>query len=366
MSSPHTEAVVDEIYACLVGRTSWESFVGNLAARVPGGKASLFCYNPSKKKGIFNLASPMDEADAVSFRDYYVNVNPLTPPVLERPVDLGTVADALCAREIFVNSEFYNDYLRPQGIESVVGVTAIRDPSCSFFLIGFTGQADGNENEPLARMFGDISPHLRRAFSFYRRSVAREAIGPVGHSILDAISAGALVVNEDRMVTAASPAAREMMMDGTSIRTLGRSLRLKVPGADDALRLMCRRDYVGPKTLTFVSRTERITLVSIEKDPVPAFFEGPSILVLIEPMARKLQATDIEDVGKLFQLSGAEQRVVLGLIEGLSARMIAERHGISVETVRTQIKHIYAKTESNSRVDLIRKLQGLALHGPLG
>lgn len=208
MTPAQTERIVDDIYGCLVGRTSWKSFVDYLAACVPGGRASLFSYSPSEKKGIFNLASPMDEADAISFRDYYINVNPLVPPALERPVDLGTVADALCAREIFLNSEFYNDYMRPQGIESAVGVTAIRDPSCFFFLIGFTGQADGNENEPLARRFGEISPHLRRAFSFYRRSVAREAIGPIGHSILDSISAGAVVVNEDRMVSAARlPAA---------------------------------------------------------------------------------------------------------------------------------------------------------------
>lgn len=366
MSSPQTEAVVDEIYACLVGRTSWERFVGNLAARVPGGKASLFCYNPSEKKGTFNLASPMDEADAISFRDYYVHVNPLIPPALERPVDLGTVADTLCARDVFLRSEFYNDYLRPQGIESAMGVTAIRDPSCFFFLIGFTGQADGNANEPFARMFGEISPHLRRAFSFYRRSVTREAIGPIGHSILDAFNAGAVVVDEERMIRSASPSAREMMTHGVGIRSHGRGVRMALPRANDALRLMCKRDYTGPKTLAFTSRTERVTLVSIRKDPLPAYFEGPTILILIEPLARELQASDIEDVGRLFQLSAAEQRVVLGLVEGLSARMIADRHGISVETVRTQIKHIYAKTESSSRVDLIRTLQGLAVHGPPG
>lgn len=58
-------------------------------------------------------------------------------------------------------------------------------------------------------------------------------------------------------------------------------------------------------------------------------------------------------------LTEKEKEIVLDLVDGLSYKMIADRQNITIETVRTHIKHIYNKLHVHSKADVIRKsLQG--------
>ncbi|MBP7513852.1 MAG: response regulator transcription factor, partial [Flavobacteriales bacterium] len=60
---------------------------------------------------------------------------------------------------------------------------------------------------------------------------------------------------------------------------------------------------------------------------------------------------DIPDFG----LSPREKDVLSGLVDGLSYKMIAERFGISFETVRSHIKHIYEKLHVNNNTEAVAK-----------
>lgn len=56
-------------------------------------------------------------------------------------------------------------------------------------------------------------------------------------------------------------------------------------------------------------------------------------------------------------LSRAEQRVCRLLADGETAGMIAERLGLSVSTVRSHLRSIYAKTETTGQINLISVIQ---------
>jgi DNA-binding CsgD family transcriptional regulator len=48
---------------------------------------------------------------------------------------------------------------------------------------------------------------------------------------------------------------------------------------------------------------------------------------------------------------------VQGIVAGLSYKLIAERLGISLDTVRSHIMHIYRALKINSKSELVRKIQ---------
>lgn len=52
-------------------------------------------------------------------------------------------------------------------------------------------------------------------------------------------------------------------------------------------------------------------------------------------------------------LSDKEKEVVVGLVDGLSYKMIADRMGITIETVRSHIKKIYTKLHVHSKAEVI-------------
>ena len=58
-------------------------------------------------------------------------------------------------------------------------------------------------------------------------------------------------------------------------------------------------------------------------------------------------------------LTNKEKEIVLDLVDGFSYKMIADKQNITIETVRTHIKHIYNKLHVHCKADVIRKsLQG--------
>jgi DNA-binding NarL/FixJ family response regulator len=54
-------------------------------------------------------------------------------------------------------------------------------------------------------------------------------------------------------------------------------------------------------------------------------------------------------------LSAKEKEIVIGLVDGLSYKLIAARMNISIETVRFHIKNIYGKLHVHSKAEVISK-----------
>ncbi len=54
-------------------------------------------------------------------------------------------------------------------------------------------------------------------------------------------------------------------------------------------------------------------------------------------------------------LTPKEREIVIGLVDGLSYKMIADRMGISIDTIRFHIKNIYKKLHVNSKAEVISK-----------
>ncbi len=54
-------------------------------------------------------------------------------------------------------------------------------------------------------------------------------------------------------------------------------------------------------------------------------------------------------------LTQRQQDIVQGIVDGLSYKLVAARHGISIDTVRTHIKNIYRALNINSKGELIRR-----------
>lgn len=64
-------------------------------------------------------------------------------------------------------------------------------------------------------------------------------------------------------------------------------------------------------------------------------------------------------MAKAFELTGAEIDVIKLIVEGASLQDVAERRGSKILTVRSQMKSIYAKTDTNNQSEFLRMTLGL-------
>ena len=61
-----------------------------------------------------------------------------------------------------------------------------------------------------------------------------------------------------------------------------------------------------------------------------------------------------EAFAELYGLTGSELRVLLAMAPGLCVKEAAESLGISENTAKTHLKHIYSKTGTSKQTELLR------------
>jgi len=89
------------------------------------------------------------------------------------------------------------------------------------------------------------------------------------------------------------------------------------------------------------------------------FTAGDILLIVTE--LRVGAAPDATLLHGLFDLTPAEARVARAIAAGRPAPEIARAHGVSGETVRTQLRAVFAKTGVSRQVELVRLLAGATL-----
>ena len=75
---------------------------------------------------------------------------------------------------------------------------------------------------------------------------------------------------------------------------------------------------------------------------------------------QELELPSLERLGAMFGLTPAEGKVSHALVQHGNAKAIAACLGLSAETVRSQLKAIYAKTRVHDKVMLTRLVLSLS------
>jgi len=91
------------------------------------------------------------------------------------------------------------------------------------------------------------------------------------------------------------------------------------------------------------------------KDAVELLNSGgaPMSPEIAKKVIKYFSSEKVTKVGETLTIK--ERQVVDGLVEGLSYKMIAGKLGISIDTVRFHIKHVYRKLHVNSKAEVIGK-----------
>ncbi len=97
----------------------------------------------------------------------------------------------------------------------------------------------------------------------------------------------------------------------------------------------------------------------IVKALVEVYEGGAPMTPSIARKALQLFRERMAPVAENNTLSAREREILLALSEGFTYQKIADKLFISISTVRTHICHIYEKLQVNSKVEAIRKFQGM-------
>lgn len=216
-------------------------------------------------------------------------------------------------------------------------------------------------------------PHLTEALVLARSfAQIKKKFGAV-FAMLDRVSNGMVLVTEQAQVVLANHAANEILESGQGI-AVSRNGRLLVSDSDMHRQLL--------KAISQASKTAKAcgnsanTLISVcgEKnndpylieisplldhdDEMECYFRG-ALVTIIDPYC--VRPVDISGMEHIYGLSEAEADVTRLLIEGHTYRELADVRGVTIETIKSQTKSIFQKTNSSNRTELIRRALRIAL-----
>ncbi|WP_418316965.1 helix-turn-helix transcriptional regulator [Piscinibacter sakaiensis] len=185
------------------------------------------------------------------------------------------------------------------------------------------------------------------------------------HAAFDEIDYGMLLLGPQAQVLASNVAARIELDEQHPLQLSGGQLRARRPA--DAADLQAAIDAAarrGLRRLLSMRLDGAAAMVSVSVVPMhgsrhdAAHGAGSQVLVLLGK--RRLGGVlAIEAFARSQGLSCSETRVLCALVSGSTPAELAERHGVAISTIRTQIGSIRAKTGAASIRELIAQIATL-------
>jgi DNA-binding CsgD family transcriptional regulator len=198
-----------------------------------------------------------------------------------------------------------------------------------------------------ARARGYAGPERRAGASLQQRRMAQ---------MLDTLDYGLLLLADGQQVSHVNKAARRDMDEQHPLQLVGQHLQARRP--QDLLAL---RDALAGATQRGLRRLLQLgegpQRISVAVVPLPAHSadEQPGAAVLLGKRAVCEELT-VDWFARSHSLTMAETAVMKGLCADLTPQQIAERQGVGLSTIRTQIGSIRFKTGASSIRALVRQV----------
>jgi DNA-binding CsgD family transcriptional regulator len=356
------ESLVDDIYEASVVPQTWHRVLDRMAEIADAEGTLLFAAAPGVPKW---LASPAIH-DRIDFwaKSRWGQKNSRGDRLV--PIDeprFLTDLDAFTIEEL-ERDEYYTDLLRPMGLGWCVG-TSIRSPAGDTLVFSVEKAWDkGPVPRAVAEQLDALRPHLARAGVLSARLGLERARASV--AALEMIGLPAAAVTQAGRVVAANPGFL------ASSPRVGVGARDQVVFDSPAAQAMLIEALAKPASLAGTGRSIPVAGTASEAPLVAhvlplrgaalEVFAGAMSILFITPLVAQSSPAP-ELLQALFDLTPAEARVASMLVDGQSVDAIARAQKLSSNTIRTQLKSVFAKTGVDRQVDLV-SLLGQRRHAP--
>lgn len=180
---------------------------------------------------------------------------------------------------------------------------------------------------------------------------------------LDTTTAAVLLFDDSGAIVYANPGGDRLLAEQTES-----GLSLIDPDASPLVTHLCERvEQVfwgsgSPPSWRGVLPVSDGSLIACEVLRVESSGGAAGVLALIQA-ADLMPERRLESFSRTHRLSRREQEVVRLLVEGLDTTTMADRLSISRHTVRDHLKHLYRKTGTRSRGELVGLITGAVTAG---
>ena len=265
-------------------------------------------------------------------------------------------------------TELYTEWLKPQGLAAAwtVGHTICDEQGEA---LGGLSVFPREGAPPFTReQFAEadsLIPHLRRAFEVHRTMQGVKSVQLALAEAIDRLPTGLVLLDAKRRVVVQNKGAERILAanDGFRIDRHG-------PSADDARENATFQKLIADaidarggqelRAAGFVAvsrpsgeRSYAVMVTPLLAAPGKGGMSDAVVAIFVaDPSARIFAGP--EALTELYQLTHSEAELVRLLASGLSLEEAADKRGVSLNTARSHLKHVFAKTDTSRQGELVR------------
>jgi DNA-binding CsgD family transcriptional regulator len=365
MDAASLSELLDALYAAAVEPERWPNFLTSLNGAFRGGGATLFVEDPRSGQVDFIVEGGFEPGVVAAYSQYYSTKNIWIRSSLEAPSGTIVTGHAAVDPADLVRTEFYNDWLRPNGLFDAVGcilTRTARGPSANISVLR-RKEAGLYDDEEIAS-FRSLMPHVLRAVQLNQRLVAAQVQAGAALQSLQDLNVALVLSDRAARVLFANPLAEDLLRRKDGLLATAGILRATTPSATQAMhRLIAQAGGPAPRAngsggvLSLPrgdGRRPLSALICPTRFSLPILpATGPAALLLLSDPERSAPVPE-ERLIQLHGLTPAEARLLAALARGDSLQDYADMAGISINTVKVHLRRVLDKTDCRRQSDLVR------------
>lgn len=349
LAPPHLVAIADAFSAAAFDRAQWVPAL-QVLADVTGSQRAQLIGIGGPATIPFNLVTDFPER---ALREF-VEISGGSPVVNPRVYASGQARTLEVVSEVHyaaavphLATDIYLDFMHEHDIPYGCQAALVDQSTGLIGLALLRGIADGRTTPDHRALFAEAARHARGAVRV-GMTLQNNAVSFLA-GVLEASGAAAFLCGLDGQVETMTPAAERLLRSGR-LQVIGGRLAAVHPGEAAALAAALAQVRGGatialPRAVALAELPGSALLVLDLMVAPPGswgLFESPKLLV----MARRALGETAESQGVLqsvFGLTEAEAAVAVKVALGEPREAIAAARGVSVGTVKSQLKAIFAK-----------------------
>jgi DNA-binding CsgD family transcriptional regulator len=264
-----------------------------------------------------------------------------------------------------LNSDFYVKWVRPLGFRDVIGVLVLKSGKRVAWFSVARSDIQSRFDDTDLRQMELLSPHICRALLISDALDLQSIVATRLAETVDHLSTGILLTEDSGRIAYMNGAAESILRDGNALKSRDGRLVAARPGSRDALSHALEASVAGKAPP--VSGQYAIPLPDEEGSGLIAnvlplqWRDGRNPLAALPGAAAVIIQNPSEDatppmeaVALLYGLTTAERNVLEHVASSHTPQETADRLGVSVNTVKTHLQKIFAKTNTARQADLVR------------
>ncbi|WP_335951440.1 helix-turn-helix transcriptional regulator [Acinetobacter beijerinckii] len=372
----HIDELIELIYQIPLSPNGWEKFGNRLNQILGSSLVHLLAMDFQRQALSYSYAvSIMPEAliasTEVHYLHYPVDADPRWTSFLNPERKGWYQCHYHISDEYVAHSELFQNVFLPAQIRYTAAHELILDDQlCVLWGISTSPQRQPlNQNE--LNFLDQLLVHLKRIAKIQRHIFEFSSKAIMGYALIDKLAQPIMLLNLTGEVSHCNHAMQQLLSKMETIKIEKNYLKLPEPYQTkftESLKYiefshkyqqLLSEQKLEDGCIKIINQESEILYIFvsalISEQEIRAFGIRPQVMLTFYSPTHSV-SIDPHLLNIALNLTPAESRIALGLLDGLLPKEIAKRDQVHIDTVRKQIQSIYRKTETNRQADLVKLL----------